>query len=202
MIKVIVFDLWSTLGYKKYKTGDTAHLSNEIKVPYRKALKTYEKHFQLDKKSDFVAKYSSMLKDLGKYDLKIAKKYAVLRKRQELNCVFYAYAIPLLKLLRKKGYKVALLSNTTYVSGSKILKSSLRKHIDKFFFSYDIGCIKPDPKCFKKILSYFKVKPKETLMIGNTYEDDYLAAKKVGLNAIHFKNGRQVQRELKKMGVI
>lgn len=202
MIKIIIFDLWSTLCYKKYTKGDTAHLSKEIKKPFRKVLKTYEKHFQLDRSTDFEKKYENMFKELKiKFDRKLVEKYAKHRKKQEIVCEDYRYTLPLLKILKKR-YKIAVLSNTTFVSGNKVLKSPLSKYVDKFFFSYETKVIKPDPKAFKKVLSYFKVKPSEALMIGNTYQDDVVPARKIGMKAVLFRDEKQIIHDLKKIGVI
>ena len=107
-----------------------------------------------------------------------------------------------MKKLKKKGYKIGVLSNITHLQGKKTKKTVLSKYANHFFFSYNIGTIKPNINNFKAVLKFFKVKPSEALMIGDNYKDDYKGSKKAGLNAIHFKNGRQLKKELKEMGVL
>jgi HAD superfamily hydrolase (TIGR01509 family) len=203
MIKLIIFDLWNTLAYKN-KTGMSKYIWKRCckNHTYRKVLKTYENIFQLDRSTNFEKKYSDMFKELKvNVNETLIKKFALRRKKTESNYRFYFYSIPLLRKLKKKGYKTAVLSNTTGVAGPAIRKSKLSKYIDRFFFSYDLGSIKPDPRNFKAVLKYFKAKPSEALMIGNTYEDDVLPARKLGIKAIHFKNGK-LKKELKRMGVL
>lgn len=205
MIKVIIFDSSHTLTYKKYKKGKVRSLWNEVgkKYSYRNFLKTYEKFFQLNKSSDFEQKYRNMLNELKiLYTEKLIKKYALYRKRIESQYCIYAYVIPLLKELKQKGYKICVLSNKTYANGKKILKSKLRKYIDKFFFSYDLKSIKPNPKNFKVVLSYFNIKPHGALMIGDSYHDDIKPSRKLGIKAIHFKSGDELKKELKRMRVL
>ena len=62
MIKVIIFDLWNTLQYKRYKKGSAKWMWKHFgkKMSYRRILKSYEKHFQLDKSDDFEKKYKNM----------------------------------------------------------------------------------------------------------------------------------------------
>lgn len=207
MIKVIVFDFWSTIGYKRHKKWRAKLLWKETgkKCSYRKFDKTFEKHFQLDKSSDYEKKYKNMLKELKiSCPDNVIKEYAFHRKKIESKrfIFIYTYVLPLLKELKKNNYKISILSNTTYMRGSKISKSKLKKYVDKFFFSYDIGSIKPDLKNFKYILSYFKVKPSESLMIGDSYKDDILPARNLGMKTIHFQNERQLRKKLKKIGVL
>ena len=203
MIKLIIFDLWNTISYKKYKDGSIYDLHNEIgkKVNKRKFLKTFENHFQLSKIS-YNKAFINMLDELKiKYDNKLIKKLVKKREKYQSVFIFYKYLLPLLKEL-KKNYKIALLSNTTHQLGERIKKSKVKNYFNKLFFSYELKAIKPDPKTFKGVLSYFKVKPSEALMIGDTYLDDVVSARKLGINAIHFKDGNQLKRDLKKMGVL
>lgn len=205
MIKVIIFDSSNTLTYKKYKKGKVRSLWKEVgkKYSYRKFLKTYEKNFQLNKSSDFAQKYRNMLDELKiPYTEKLIKKYALYRKRIESQYCIYVYVIPLLKELKQKGYKICVLSNKTYAHGKKILKSRLVKYVDKFFFSYNLKLIKPNPKSFKIVLSYFGIKPHEALMIGDSFHDDIKPSRKLCMKAIHFKGGNELKKELKKIGVL
>ncbi|MBR9691976.1 HAD-IA family hydrolase [Candidatus Woesearchaeota archaeon] len=205
MFKVIIFDLWSTLAYKKKRKGSTKSLWKETgkKYSYRKMIKTYEKIFQLGSSSNFEEKYKRMLDELKiPYTEELIKRYAFYRRTLESKRYVYKYAVPLLKELKKKGYKIVVLSNTTRAHGSKIMKSELSNYVNKFFFSYDIGSIKPDLKNFKAVLSYFKVKPSGALMIGDSYPDDVVPSRKLGMDAIHFHNGRQLRKELKEMKIL
>lgn len=206
MIKVIIFDLWNTLCHKKYKKGSTKYLCNEFESPVcdkRKILKAYERTFQLDRKTDLEKKFRRLFKELNlKVDDKKIKKYAKYRYKLETICQNFRYTLPLLRELKKKGYKIAVLSNLTYLSGRIVKKASISGYVDKFFFSYELKSIKPDPKNFNAVLNYFKIKPYEALMIGDNYVDDYLAAKKLGIKAIHLKNEKQLKRDLKKMGML
>ncbi|MEE9525658.1 MAG: HAD family hydrolase [Candidatus Woesearchaeota archaeon] len=205
MIKLIIFDLWSTLQYKRRRRGAIAWFWRRIanKHPYRKVLKAYERIFQLDKSDDYVKKYYELFSELElKKDEKLIRKVAKYRKDIEKCGTLYKYAIPLMRKLKKKGYKIAVLSNITHLQGKKVRSTVLKKYANHFFFSYNIGTIKPNVNNYKTVLKFFKVKPKEAVMIGDNYKDDYKGSKKAGLNAIHFKNGRQLNRDLKRMGVL
>ena len=205
MIKLVIFDLWNTLCHKKYRKGSTKHLWKELgqKHEPRKILKTFEEVFQLDESKDFEEKYRKMFKKLSiKANEEVIKRYANERKKLERNCINYVYTVPLLKKLKQKGYKIALLSNTTKIGGDLILKSEAGKYIDKCFFPYETGYLKPAKKAFKKVLDHFKVKPSEVIMIGDSRLDDYESSKKLGMHALLLTKDRQPIGDLKKMGVL
>ena len=203
-MKVIIFDLWSTIAYHKYKDGSLGDICKECyKKDYRTFLKSYEDIFQTSKNVSFDKGFEKLFKKLKiKYDDKKIKKYTDKRRRYESAFIFYKYLFPLLKKLKNEGYKIALLSNTDAYLGEKIKKTKLNKYFDGFFFSYDLKSIKPNPKNFKAVLKYFKIKPSEALMIGDTFQDDVVPARKLGLKAIHFKRGDQILKELRKGEII
>ena len=149
MIKVIIFDLWSTLQYKRYTKGNILWFWKTFgrKHPYRKVLKAFEKLFQLDGSDDLRKKYSLLFDELNipKTDI-VIRKSAAYRKRIDTNGRLYKYVVPLMKKLKKKGYKIAVLSNITHLSAVKAKKSVLKDYVNKFFFSYQIGSIKPNTK--------------------------------------------------------
>ena len=78
----------------------------------------------------------------------------------------------------------------------------LLKFIDYPLFSFNVGKVKPNPHIFKKMLKLAKVKPGEMIMIGNNKKDDIIPSKQLGINAIHYKNYKQLKKELKKFSVI
>jgi HAD superfamily hydrolase (TIGR01509 family) len=205
MIKVIIFDLWNTLQYKRYKKGGVRWMWKRFgkKIPYRKILKSYERNFQLDESDDFEKKYKNMFRELKlPYDDEAIKKYALYRKKMEAKGHIYSYTVPLLKLLRKKGYKIALLSNITHFHARRLIKLKINKCIDKFFFSFRLGSLKPKLRNFKKVLAYFDVKPREALMIGDSYHDDIVPTRKLGMKAIQFKGGNELKKELRRMKIL
>jgi HAD superfamily hydrolase (TIGR01662 family) len=203
-MKVIIFDLWNTIAYHKFEDGSLNDICKKCyKKDYRTFLKSYEEIFQTSKKGSFENNFRKLFKKLKiEYDNRKIEKYVAKRKRYESKFIFYKYLFPLLKKLKKEGYKIALLSNTDVYLGEKMKKCKLNKYFDKFFFSYDLKSIKPNPKNFKVILKHFKIKPSDALMIGDTFQDDVVPAKKLGLKAIHFKNGNQILKELRKGGII
>jgi len=105
--------------------------------------------------------------------------------------------LPTLKL----NYKLYLLSNTNKIhrkygwDGYNFLK-----YFDRLFLSYEIGFAKPDREIYEFVLSNIPFKKDEIIYIDDIPE--YIeAAKKLGWNAIQFKNNELLIDELHRFGI-
>lgn len=112
----------------------------------------------------------------------------------------YDYAIPWIRDLKQKGYKIYILSNWSKPAYDANLETNLRflKEVDGAVMSFEHGVIKPDPKIYELICNRFDIDPKTAVFL-----DDNVAniegAKSFGLNAIHFQNYEQARSELDTM---
>jgi len=101
----------------------------------------------------------------------------------------------LIEELKKKGIKVAVLSDTVHplkwrIELFKKLGIEKGKHYDKIFLSNQIGAEKPEPKAYLTVLNYFKVKPEAALFIGHDKEE-LEGAKRVGMKILELKKERK-----------
>lgn len=100
--------------------------------------------------------------------------------------------IDLLKRLRKKGYKLYLLSNTNELHLQKIKANSGRfryakflKQFDGIYFSHEMGHRKPEPAFYKKVLKEAKLKAADCYFIDDR-EENVEAARKLGIESYLF----------------
>jgi putative hydrolase of the HAD superfamily len=125
-----------------------------------------------------------------------------IRDKSERKTKLYDHSIPMIKKLKKEGYKIAIISNSSVFAIKHLKnKTKLLKYIDYPIFSFDVGVIKPNPKIFRALLKKAKCKPKEVIMIGDNFKDDVIPAKKMGINAIHYTTYEALKEELKKYGI-
>ena len=108
-----------------------------------------------------------------------------------------------LRELRKKGWKIAALTGSRRgvdlaISKKQSIKKMRRVKdslaftgidnlIDKVFYAYSKGLLKPSKEAFMLPINYFDVDIKNTVFIGDTYED--IMAKDYGFETIHFDRG-------------
>ena len=93
--------------------------------------------------------------------------------------------------LRRKGYKVYMLSNTNPIMWERYIVPDFRKlggemgdYFDGTVTSFEVGVCKPDACIYEYALEKFAIKPEET-----TFFDDgpanVEAARRLGINALH-----------------
>lgn len=206
MAKLIVFDLWQTLAYREvdYSTRVKILEKTGLDLTRDKLLKVYERSVQTKKWQSKYAAYKNFCKNLGlpttKENVGLLMK---IRDEVEARTKLYPFVIPLLKQLRKQGYKIGIASNSSvFVIEIIKKKTDLLDYIDYPLFSFDVGTIKPDLKIYKELLKMAGCQPEEALMIGDSLENDVLAPKSLGMKAIHFKNYEQLKEELVDFGIL
>lgn len=97
----------------------------------------------------------------------------------------------------KKKYKLLLLSNTNIVHQKYAWsKYDFLKHFDKLILSHEVGVCKPEEKIYKAVEKFTQLPSEEHIFIDDIFE--YAEeAKKLGWDAIQFKNYEQLVKELK-----
>ena len=92
----------------------------------------------------------------------------------------------LLKKLHSR-YKLGIVSNF-YGNVSVICdEMGLSKFLDIIIDSERIGIRKPDPRLFIKAMDALKVKPSNTIFVGDSYERDMIPCKRLGMKVIWLK---------------
>ena len=98
------------------------------------------------------------------------------------NFALYEDAMPVLDVLRGHGIKIGLVTN-----GQRDLDEFVVHHrldVDAKVGSKAHGRIKPDPSIFLVALEQLGASPDETVMVGDSYEDDIEGARALGMRAI------------------
>jgi FMN phosphatase YigB (HAD superfamily) len=187
MIKAVVFDLWWTLARKKVS------LIHSIEKVFRlkhdlKSLEALEQTLMKKRWKSFDEAYFAMADFLGqKPDDKQRKEFCRTVKKitKSSNIIVFPDVKPAFIELKRRGYKIGLISNTT--SFNLGFLKPIGRYIDHETKSYEVGLIKPNPSIFRICLSGLGVKAGEAVMVGDTYEHDIIAAKKIGMKAVLLK---------------
>ncbi len=214
--KLIIFDLDNTLFKSKdsYKYIIAEILKERWNIDPELAAIS---HQNAGKEMKDTKEYPSLKEFYKEFNLKFLKKIIknptekqvkefdkILEYMKELVPIklkTYENVLEVLTNLKKKGYKLAILTGTwekkiksfedpKYAQKKKeilekLLKNSLLdKIIDKLFITYEYSIVKPNPESFKIVLKYFGVKPSEAIMVGDKEAD--LLASKIGISPILF----------------
>jgi len=108
---------------------------------------------------------------------------------REKNGVF-----KLLEKLKKKGFKLALLSNTE-VPIMEFLVDKQYKHFDVFIYSCQEKIAKPDKRIYIETVNRLGVEPHEAIFVDDK-EENVTGAQKAGLTGIKFESPEQLEEML------
>ena len=98
----------------------------------------------------------------------------------------YPGTLEALACLRKKGYRLWLLSNAQRIFTAFELRSiGLGEQLDGIYISSDYRCRKPDIRFFQALIDEQKLDIRKCLMIGNDLHTDIAGAKNAGLDTLY-----------------
>ncbi len=109
------------------------------------------------------------------------------------------YAIPWIRELKSRGYRVLYLSNySEYVMQINPDVLDFLPFTDGGLFSCRVKLIKPDPAIFLRFFEMFRLEPAECVFLDDT-EENVRSARSLGMRAIRFDDYRQGREELEKL---
>ncbi|MBM7588032.1 putative hydrolase of the HAD superfamily [Bacillus pakistanensis] len=98
-------------------------------------------------------------------------------------------ASELLTFLKNQGFKLGMITNGKGAFQDATIDSlKIRDFFDVILISEYEGIKKPDPFLFEKATQVLGLTPKECVYVGDHYENDIVAAKRVGLKTIWLTN--------------
>lgn len=104
--------------------------------------------------------------------------------------IVYDDVLPTLDALRERGIRMIVISNWD-ISLFRILEAkSLSKYFEFAIASLVFGMEKPHESIFLHGADRLEIEPSRILHIGDSYPDDVLGARAVGMQALHLDRGR------------
>lgn len=99
----------------------------------------------------------------------------------------YPNASDVLEELKRKGYCLSMISNMMLPGKlliNKLAENDILHYFNTVTISSDIGFIKPRKEIYLKTLEKDGLKPEEVLFVGDTYLQDIIGAKSVGMKTV------------------
>lgn len=88
-----------------------------------------------------------------------------------------------------RGLPMGIVSNGQRVFSEHELRHlGLREYFDVLVFSSDLGFKKPDPRIFVYALEKLGVDPENALFIGDSYRNDILAPRAIGMHSMFIRD--------------
>lgn len=197
MIKAVVFDLDNTLvdfmAMKRQAIDAAIHAMRDAGL--RLSTEEVQKRIDLIYKErgiEFQNVFDQLLYDeFSKIDYKILSAGVIAyRRAREAALVPYQHVYLTLIELTKMHLKLGVVSDApAREAWLRLCYLNLHHIFDAVVTFDDSGKRKPDPMPFKKILEKLKVKPEESLMVGDWAERDVVGAAQVGMKTVFARYG-------------
>ena len=200
--------LWDTLG-QLYQAYGAAYEGDALKKAYAKRVAQTRKELieikgvaypEVDLVHIFNQLYvdgrsqssnSSQPDDWGNL---IAMVFRVLSRKY---LTAYPHTKEVLAFLKEQDCRLYLLSNAQAAfTNAEIDLMALRPYFDAIYLSSDAGICKPQPEFLKQVLDDHRLKPSETVMVGNDLTTDIAVAEAVGIDGILLNTFPYSRREL------
>jgi HAD superfamily hydrolase (TIGR01549 family) len=116
------------------------------------------------------------------------------------NFELYEDALPTIALLRERGLRIALVSNTSRDLDAFVKHFGIDVHA--WISSGTHGKVKPSPTIFRAALELLDVAPEDAVMVGDSAADDIAGAEAVGIRGFlldregRYPDGPAVLRDL------
>ena len=113
----------------------------------------------------------------------------------------YSYTKSWLTYFKNRGYKLYILSNFSKPLFDRCQKEmKFLDFMDGGYMSWQIHCLKPDPKIYQKLIKDFDIEPSKAVFIDDLL-DNVAEARAQGLHAVRFTGRKSAMRQLADFGV-
>lgn len=103
--------------------------------------------------------------------------------------------IDIVKNLKRKNYKIALLSNNSTELRQKLIENEIIDLFDEIIISAEVGFQKPQPEIFDILFKRLEANPSEVIFVDDTPRS-LENADKIGYIPILFKDNKSLKSEL------
>jgi putative hydrolase of the HAD superfamily len=127
----------------------------------------------------------------GRVDDRIlAAAVVAYRRARDGSLVLYPHSVMVLNRLLRDGYGLVVVSDAPrFEAWLRLCRLGLHHHFDRVFTYDDTGARKPDPLPFRMALEELRVRPDQTVMIGDWPSRDIRGAKDLGLHTVWARYG-------------
>lgn len=189
-IKAVLFDMYGTLlfeeGGLEYRYREVARRAG---LDERRFIEARNRSMHATLTGEIpngVERAKVILKDMG---LSPAEEKARLLAQAEENVRvpavhLYPATLPTLRALRRRGYRLGLISDCTYLWRPVLRLMRLEDKFDAITLSCEVGMTKPEPAMYLRTCEALGVRPAVCVFVGDGGSDELQGARALGIVAI------------------
>jgi len=197
MIKAVIFDYGGVAIYVN-EEATLVDMANTYGVD----ITTFRKHFEpiaARMEKGMISERTLWRLLSNSLNKPLPKNRFILFNRQFIkNLVFYPEIFALVKKLKQRRYKTAVLSNSCSANTRLIEERGGYDVFDEQIISFRVHLSKPDPKIFKLAAKKLGVSLSECLFIDDE-EKNLIPAKRLGMKTLLAVSPKQVVKEVSRL---
>lgn len=103
-----------------------------------------------------------------------------------------------LEHVKKKGYRMAMVSNFDYAPTAYALIEEFRigRFFEKIVISEEVGWRKPKPVIFRRAMELMRINPGDAIFVGDNFRADVCGAKGVGMDVVWLNYKKESEENL------
>ena len=193
MIDTVVFDIGNVLMKFDYLPYGKKLLGDEEAVEkVNKAIFNSRLWDELDRGRDTDEIFQKMIEEEPEYEDQIRLTFDSVGDCMERE----EYAVPWIRGLKKRGYRVLYLSNySPHTMKANIDVLNFVPFMDGGIFSCDIKMIKPDPGIFRALIRKYSLEPGNCVFIDDN-ADNVDTGLSLGIHTTHLRDYDSAKSEL------
>ncbi len=181
---------------------------HEIELPLSEFIGAYEpinlqywKKFREEKVTKEELRRGRLVEAFGAFNIRYETEFIDMLavsyiEELPLDNHLFLYTTEMLEYLKPK-YKLHIITNGFHeVQFLKLRNSGIEGYFSTVTTSEEVGVKKPNPLIFRRALEIAKAEPKNSIMIGDSFEADILGAEKVGMHSLFFSPKNDAQEKL------
>lgn len=187
LVKVRWLEVMQELGFNKDTIEEVANATVRSKTwaEYDRSLRSYEE----------------LLAEFVSNNPEIEKEILLFMEHEKESIREFPYAKEWVKKFKDKGYNCYVLSNypkrTFEMTRSE---RSFEEHMDGTIYSYAAQMIKPEKEIYQTLLESYGLIPEECVFLDDNLAN-VEAARKIGIQALHFQTKEEIEEDLRQLGV-
>ncbi len=204
MKKAVLFDFWGTLVQQgAYSPLKQTYRMMRPRMHFGEFVERFERVAMTKPYDDQAKMFVDAFNALGLQPKDwIIERLIGIWNKNKLLAKPYPETLEALEMLKSKGIKIAIVSNTPKLSVDGILeKFGMDGLFDAVCFSYETGFLKTDTEMFDVVLEKLGVSKEDAIMVGDSMETDIVGAEKAGVMPVLIdrKDSRGYTKKIKSL---
>lgn len=194
MIKAIAFDYG---GVIELKDGDLIQeIADSLKITKEDWQRIYFtfNHLNNTGKNSWEEVATLVAKKFNASDIQISFIQDLIKKYDKKR-ILNSELIEIIKDLKKKNYKISILSNYSITLRQKLIRLEIIDLFDEVIISSEVGFQKPQPEIFEILFSKLGVNSDEVIFIDDT-QQSLLNANDIGYKPLLYVNNEKLKKDL------